>query len=308
MATTRGTRTGELIAVFDPSDGAATDPKIVTAAIQRAKEAAAAIERSPTAPRQSRKTQSDTERPTVPARPSKQRYRKDSEPTLPASPQEGFYRHRGRGVGTGIGASHSHRPLTPETFGDISVDNLRAELGAVKTEIVSLNERLSQRNDDIQALGRRLNELKERYDEAILDLQRSQVEKDELRDQVERLRSELREERSARREMENELEEKQGRVRELNEMLVRVSEEAAERARRSVLDAEAELARITVRSVETVGENVREKKRTSKRHVHVLIEETPQSSVGSIFPFSKSSKSFKGWRERSGSSKPRWIV
>ncbi|KAH9220309.1 hypothetical protein DL95DRAFT_480107 [Leptodontidium sp. 2 PMI_412] len=306
MATTKGPRVKELAAGFQPIHGVAIDFEIVTPAAQRAKKAAADIEQSPTAPRLNRAIKSDTEQLAVPARPSSQRNRKDSEPTPPASPQDGLNQNRGRGVGMNIQTSHSQdRAGTPEPFSDISIEGLRRELGGVKAEIASLHERLTRRDDEIHALGRRLDDMKDRYDEAIINLKRSQAERDELKDQVERLRGELREERSLRREMENELEEKQRKARKLNEVLVTMSDEAAERARKSALDAEDEMARIAARNVESRGKDVKEK-RTSKKSIQLITDERPQSSVTSIFPSSKSSKSFKGRKEISSSSKPRW--
>lgn len=303
MAKNGGIRTKELAAVFDRCNQAATHD-ILTPGAQRAEEAAADIESSPAASLLSRTAVSGTERPVVPARPSKQRYRKNPEPTPPASPQESFHRNRGPSVGLTENHWHTHRPLTPETFVDASVEALKEELGAVKTDIVSLNKSLAQRDDSIRALNVRFDELKFKYDEAISDLKRGQVEMNKLRDQVERLREQLAREREAKKETETELEEKQSKVRELNEVLVKMSDDIAERARKSAQDAKANLARDELRNVEPIKHA--EKERRTKNQVHLYVDEKSEGLVKSILSSTSFVKKPRR-REKAREERRRWV-
>lgn len=305
MAINLGPRNQKLAAVFEHRNQASTH-NILTSGSQRAAEAAAAIESSPAALLLSHTAVSGIERPVVPARPSNPRYRKKSEPTPPASPQEGFYCNRGPGMGMNDTSSHVHRPLTPEPFVATSKEGLKEELGAVKVEIVYLKERLTKRDGDIQDLGRRFDELSEKYDKAIFDLKRSQVEKNELQDQVERLREQLARERSAKKEMETELEKKQNKVRELNERLVEMSDDIAERARKSAQDAETNLnlARVEVRNDKPV-KNV-EKERRTKNQVHLYVDERSEGLVRSILSPPSLDKKLRR-REKAREERTRWI-
>ncbi|KAK0116631.1 hypothetical protein ONS96_012486 [Cadophora gregata f. sp. sojae] len=304
MAVKREPGIMKLAKPFEVSQRASTSSTISTTATQRADESAADTKRSPPTSRLNRSGWSHGERPIVPTRPLKKSHGKDSEPSHQSLPRNDTYRHGGPVMGTNNG--HIDRPLTSQQHAGVSVDSLNTEVVTVKAEIKSLKEGLTQRDNEIQILGRRLDDMQDRYNEAMHDLKKSQEEKDELRDQVDRLKADLREERSLRRKTEDELEEKQAKVRELNESLTKMSDEKAERARRSALDAEAELARIAGRKAESPLEKV-EKKRTSKKHVHhvFLFEDEPQSSVGSRLP-SKSSMSVKASGGKSGGWKTRW--
>ncbi|KAK0106942.1 hypothetical protein ONS95_003657 [Cadophora gregata] len=306
MAVKRGPRIMERAKPFEVSQRASTSSTISTTATQRADESAADTKRSPPTSRLNRSGWSHGERPIVPTRPLKKSHGKDSEPSHQPLPRNDTHRHGGPVMDTNNGQLHIERPLTPQQHAGVYVDSLNTELVTVKAEIASLKEGLTQRDNEIQILGRRLDEMRDQYEVAIHDLKKSQEEKGELRDQVDRLKADLREERSLRRKTEDELEEKQAKVRELNESLTKMSDEKAERARRSALDAEAELARIAGRKAESPLEKV-EKKRTSKKHVHhvFLFEDEPQSSVGSRLP-SKSSMSVKASGGKSGGWKTRW--
>ena len=201
-------------------------------------------------------------------------------------------------------SSHVHRPLTPEPFVATSKEGLEEELGAVKVEIVYLKERLTKRDGDIQDLGRRFDEMSEKYDEAIIDLKRSQVEKDELRDLIERLREQLANERSAKKEMEIELEEKQSKVRELNEMLAKMSDDIVERARKSAQDAEANLARVELGNMEPIKHS--EKERRPKNQVHLYVGERSEKSVESFLSSASFVKKSRR-RENAREEKRRWV-
>jgi hypothetical protein len=87
-----------------------------------------------------------------------------------------------------------------------------------------LKEQLEIRNEEFEVLNKRLRDTERRYEEAIVDMQRSREEKQELEDIVGRLRRELDGTRNARDVAEAQLATRQRGLVDALEML-RVSEE-----------------------------------------------------------------------------------
>ncbi|CZR70045.1 uncharacterized protein PAC_19946 [Phialocephala subalpina] len=276
----------------------------------RADEAAAEIGRSPTPP-----IQQQMPRPSVPPRPKRFRAQQQHEEqqTLPPSPQDGFHPQRGR-LETLIPKHEPHEVTTPENDSSISLDGLQNQLSNVKDEIRSLRTELQVRERAVISVRHDLDEAVEKYDQAILDLQRSQREKNALQEQVERLRNELKQEREARSELEREIEERIQKELRLLDMLERTSkisqtriEEsilATERRTREAEEADQERAARSAR-VETPRRGGTERRRTPQTIINIKGRSESRVSWVGLF---KSDQERKSREEKKGKRQERKAI
>jgi peptidoglycan hydrolase CwlO-like protein len=124
---------------------------------------------------------SQTSRPEVPLRPARKREARETpsipEAILPPTPQDST-----------ITVSSRHRD-SPTSEAEVS--SLRKEISGIKDEVQGLKEQLGSRNDEFEALNKRLRDTERKYEEAIIDVRKSREEKQELEDTVERLTRQL---------------------------------------------------------------------------------------------------------------------
>ncbi|KAH8757096.1 hypothetical protein BGZ57DRAFT_645795 [Hyaloscypha finlandica] len=228
---------------------------------------------------------SQASRPEVPPRPARRREARESPPIpdtiLPLTPQDST-----------ITASSRHRdPPTSEA----EVTALRNEISGIKVEVEGLKEQLGIRNEEFEALNKRLRDTERRYEEAIIDMRRSREEKQELEDIVGRLRRELEGTRNARDAAQAQLATRQRELVDALETL-RVSEERRiEEARR--VEARAREDEMRADASRRVGDEAarrmteqrlieearrdgrREGRRERRSNVTLVVNERPESSV-----------------------------
>ena len=235
---------------------------------------------------------SQASRPEVPPRPTRRREARENpsipDTILPLTPQDST-----------ITVSSRHRdPPTSEA----EVTALRNEISGIKVEVEGLKEQLGIKNEEFEALNKRLRDTERRYEEAIVDMRRSREEKQELEDIVGRLRRELDGTRNARDVAQAQLATRQRELVDALETL-RVSEErrieearrVEARAREDEIRADAsrrvgdEAARRMTeqRLIEEARRDGRREGRREKRrsNVTLVVNERPESSVAwSLFP------------------------
>lgn len=158
-----------------------------------------------------------------------------------------------------------------------------------------MKEQLGIRNEEFEALNKRIRDTERRYEEAIVDMRRSREEKQELEDMVGRLRRELDRTRNARDVAQAQLATGQRELVDALETL-RVSEErrveearrVEARAREDEVRADAsrrvrdEVARRMTeqRLIEEARRNGRREGRRERRsNVTFVVNERPESSV-----------------------------
>jgi chromosome segregation ATPase len=200
------------------------------------------------------------------------------ETILPLTPQDST-----------ITVSSRHRdPPTSEA--------LRNEISGIKVEVEGLKEQLGIRNEEFEALNKRLRDTERRYEEAIIDMRRSREKKQELEDIVGRLRRELDATKTARDVAQTQLATRQRELVDALEAL-RVSEErrieearrVEARAREDEVRADASrrvgdeaLRRMTEqRLIEEARRDGRREGRRERRrsNVTLVVNERPESSV-----------------------------
>lgn len=86
-----------------------------------------------------------------------------------------------------------------------------------------MQEKLAERDLEIKNIRTQLDKMMERYERAILDAEKTAMEKDELLDQVQRLKSAWTAERGARKELEEEIELRVDKERQLQARIRRMS-------------------------------------------------------------------------------------
>jgi hypothetical protein len=225
---------------------------------------------------------SQASRPEVPPRLIRRREARENlsipETILPLTPQDSI-----------IIVSSRHRdPPTSEA--------LRNEISGIKVEVEGLKEQLGIRNEEFEALNKRLRDTERRYKEAIIDMRRSREEKQELEDMVGRLRRELDATKTARDVAQAQLATRQRELVDALEAL-RVSEERRiEEARR--VEARAREDEVRADASRRVGDEAarrmteqrlieearrdgrREGRRERRRsNVTLVVNERPESSV-----------------------------
>lgn len=123
-----------------------------------------------------------------------------------------------------------------------SIDDVRSQLVEVKDELKSLQEKLAERDLEIKGIRTQLDQMMEKYEQAIVDAEKTANEKDELKDQVQRLRSAWTAERDARKALEEEIEVRLDKERQLQARIRRMSAQDSlsvlARARRPVADGD----------------------------------------------------------------------
>lgn len=229
---------------------------------------------------------SQASRPEVPPRPARRREARENPPIpetiLPLTPQDS----------TITVSSRRRDPPTSEA----DVTALRSEISGIKVEVEGLKEQLGIRNEEFEALNKRLRDTERRYEEAIIDMRRSREEKQELEDIVGRLRRELDATKTARDGAQAQLATRQRELVDALESL-RVSEErrieearrVEARAREDEVRADAsrrvrdEAARRMAeqRLIEEARRDGRREGRRERRrsNVTLVVSERPESSV-----------------------------
>jgi len=152
--------------------------------------------------------------------------------TPPTSPQSSFYTGR-MGQLAAETKQRYNRPQTPMDFSQTmgfgmgssraSIDDIRSQLAEVREELKTMQEKLAERDHEIKSIRTQLDKMMETYEQAILDAEKTAMEKDELKDQVQRLRSAWTEEREARKELEEEIEMRVDKERQLQARIRRMS-------------------------------------------------------------------------------------
>lgn len=152
--------------------------------------------------------------------------------TPPASPQSSFDKGRREHLGAEI-KQQRQRPQTPMDFtfqsmgfavgnSRASIDDVRSQLAIVTDELKTLQEKLDIQDQTIKALRTQLDEMMEKYEEAILNAEKNAIEKEELKDQVQRLRTAWTAEREMRKELEEEIEMRLDKERQLQARIRRM--------------------------------------------------------------------------------------
>ena len=228
---------------------------------------------------------SQASRPEVPPRPTRKREARANssipETIFPPTPQ----------YSTSTVSSRHRDPPTSEA----EVTALRNEISDIKVEVQGLKEQLGIRNEEVEALNKRLRDTERKYEEAIVDMRRSREEKQELEDIVGRLRRELDRTRDARdvagaqlvtrqRELVDALEtlrvSEERRIEEARRVEARAREDKRADAGRRVED-EAARRMTEQRLIEEARREGRRERRRERRgsNVTLVVNERPKSSV-----------------------------
>jgi len=104
-----------------------------------------------------------------------------------------------------------------------SIDDVRSQLVEVRDEVKSLQEKLAEQDLEIKDIRTQLDKMMEKYEQAILDAEKTTSEKDELKDQVQRLRTAWVAEMDARKLLEEEMESRLDKERQLQARIRRMS-------------------------------------------------------------------------------------
>ncbi|KUJ06511.1 uncharacterized protein LY89DRAFT_410501 [Mollisia scopiformis] len=213
-------RTFSIAAVFDKKK----EDSSSSGGLQEASKAASIIESSPVPTSPTENTAGEH---------GEMMHKQNAPDTPPASPQSSFSSGRSEQLAAQT-RQQRHRPQTPMDFtfqsmgfglgnSRASIDDVRTQLAAVRDELKSLQEKLEVQDLEIKGIRTRLDQMMERYEEAILDAEKTTKEKDNLKDQVQRLRSAWTAEREARKELEEEIESRLDKERQLQARIRRMS-------------------------------------------------------------------------------------
>jgi hypothetical protein len=249
--------------------------------LRAADEAELTIGQSPVPPLLNEK--SEIPQPVVPKRPSRTKKRQeDALNTPPPSPQEHFRRHV-EPLAKEPSQPQVARPPTPidSTLGSnyASVEYVQSQLVDVKAEIESLKVKLAQRDNEIVALRKQLNEAATQYRQAIDDIKRGREERDRLKEQVDRLRTELEDETRVRQNLEEDVGRRLARERELSEEMRRMEE--------------AQRVRVPVVMAEPPRLEGKERRRSRTKETHIHIHDRPSSDLRWSFGLGSSAKKKK---------------
>lgn len=101
----------------------------------------------------------------------------------------------------------------------VALEELKTQIMTLSAQIVSLDEKIDTKDEDIKHLRGRLDEMEKKYGEAIFNMQKSMKEKDVLEDQVQRLRRELKSEKEQQEDLEGKLDKCRAEKKELQAVI-----------------------------------------------------------------------------------------